>query len=174
MSFSCPCFNGRSRIQLPSGDLRYPPPRFALHVEPKNHSPRASISPRYRLTRSTSANRDHSLSAHLLSEKETPLLLEETEVVEEEEETNDTNDAASRTSSTVSLPSTRITSVASTFTGGSRFSRISDDGAEPPPYTPPMRRMCRSNDELEESRSAGDLYRDIQQRITDAGDRSRR
>lgn len=172
MASLCGCFSGRSRrIQLPSDEsLQHhqpPPPRFTLHTESKNLSPRASISSRYRRTRPATIPEDRSLSTHLLySEKNTALVAESEVAEEEDEQYNDVmDDGASQTSSAVSLPSSRITSLVSTYTGSSRASH---DGSvvAPPAYTAAPGPLMRSHGYSGGDYStAGELFRDIQRRI---------
>ena len=157
MAFLCSCFGSRSRIYLPSDDQdSSPSPRLTRIIEPKIPSSRSSIVSHRRQTRPTGSPRNSSLH----SEKDA-LLVRENEV--EEDEDDNEEDTASQSSSSVSIPSSRITSLASTFTGSTR---VSYADSELPPYTAPPRR------EYPGFTTAGDLFRDIQRQIAASQDQA--
>ena len=159
MAFLCACFGSRSRIFLPSDEREpSPPPRLTRIIEPKPPSSRSSIISHRRQPRPTCSPRNSSL----LSEKDA-LLVRESEVYEEEDEEEEgiEDDAASQSSSSISIPSSRITSLASTFTGSTR---VSYTDSELPPYSAPSRR------EYPGLTTAGDLFRDIQRHIAASQD----
>lgn len=162
MAFLCACFGSRSRIFLPSDERDpSPPPRLTRIIEPKLPSSRSSIVSHRRQPRPTCSPRNSSL----LSEKDA-LLVRESEVDDDEEEEEEEaeeneDDAASQSSSSVSIPSSRITSLASTFTGSTR---VSYTDSELPPYTAPPRQ------EYPSLTTAGELYRDIQRQIAASQD----
>ena len=116
------------------------------------------------------------VTTSLLSDQEkrdgTLITIAESEVIDTDE-LNRISAAYTDRSSTVSLPSTRITSMASTWTGNSRDSRdsrTSSDSVALPPYPG---RNSGANSEISDvdweatCRTAGDYFRDIQRRIAE-------
>ena len=75
---------------------------------------------------------------------------------DDDDDVNEQDDAVSQSSSCVSIPSSRITSMASTFTGSTM---LSNDDSELPPYSSPPRHGDGT------LTTAGQLFLDIQRQI---------